>query len=412
MRSNERTRVLLVGEEVTLAHVGRVCALAESLDRSRFAVTVACGARYSHFVEATGQRVVSLRSLDSETFARSLAAGTPLFTSERLEHLIEDDLELLRAESPDVVVTDFRVSMGISAELAAIPHLALVNGYWSPYSTQAMPLPDLDLVQQLGLRRVEALARPFVPMVAHTHSLAFNRARRKWGLGPVDGLRGAYSHGTMSLYPDLPELAPTRGAPRTHRYLGPMVWQPPVEKPGWWSELPEERPIIYVTLGSSGSVRTLRMVAEALASERVTVVVSTAGQDVTLPPSFFVAPYVPGSELCGRASVVISNGGSGTTYQALEHGVPILGIPANADQYLAMGPVAAQRAGRLVASTELSVDGIRQEVARLLNDGVYRGHARRLGALVRAATPVKELERAILDVLPSRRTVGFSQVVA
>ena len=45
---------------------------------------------------------------------------------------------------------------------------------------------------------------------------------------------------------------PTYDRPANHQYLGPVLWSPAVELPGWWDSLPTDRPIVYATLGTSG----------------------------------------------------------------------------------------------------------------------------------------------------------------
>src|SRR5207302_1310294 len=51
-----------------------------------------------------------------------------------------------------------------------------------------------------------------------------------------------------------------------------------------------------------------------------------------------------------RAEVVICNGGSSTAYQALAEGTPVVGLPFNLDQYLAMTTIEQAGAGVLVRS--------------------------------------------------------------
>ena len=52
----------------------------------------------------------------------------------------------MRRVRPGVVVGDFRLSLSISARLAGIPYVALINAHWSPWSTQRFPLPELPIV--------------------------------------------------------------------------------------------------------------------------------------------------------------------------------------------------------------------------------------------------------------------------
>jgi UDP:flavonoid glycosyltransferase YjiC (YdhE family) len=134
--------------------------------------------------------------------------------------------------------------------------------------------------------------------------------------------------------------------PTSHQYIGPVLWSPTVEPPAWWDSLPTDRPIVYVTLGSSGRSDLLEVVLQALAGLPVTVIAATAGRidPKTVPPNAFVADYLPGEEAASRAAVVICNGGSPTTQQALAAGKPVIGIASNLDQHLNMAAI--ERRGR------------------------------------------------------------------
>jgi UDP:flavonoid glycosyltransferase YjiC (YdhE family) len=98
-------------------------------------------------------------------------------------------------------------------------------------------------------------------------------------------------------------MIPIFEAPPEHRYIGPVLWSPQVPLPAWWDTIPTDRPIIYMTLGSSGDMATLPTIVAALAALPVTVLVATAGRRTleALPPNVFVADYLPGLAASARA---------------------------------------------------------------------------------------------------------------
>lgn len=381
-----RPKVLFFAEEVTLAHVGRMLALAGALDPRRFDIAFACGPRYRSLVERDGLRVTHLDSLSPSEFADCIASGKPVFTRERLAKLVADDLALIARESPDLVVSDFRCSLGISAELARIPCICVTNGVWSPNSTLAFPVPELPAVRLMGVPLAKRVFPLVTPLILRQHIKPFNELRRSLGLRPLHSLQEAYTHGRHTLYTDLPKLAPVTSLPHGHEYVGPVLWEPAVTTPPWWNHLAQGRPTIYVSGGSSGDSRILSAVAEALGDKNVTVMVATAGREApALPSNFLVAPYLPGLACARRAQLVICNGGSGSIYQALAEGVPVLGIPSNADQYLCTGALAAQGAGRLLRAGQLTAAAVLREVKTLLREESYSRAARVLQAEVKAS---------------------------
>ncbi len=92
-----------------------------------------------------------------------------------------------------------------------------------------------------------------------------------------------YTHADLTLYADIPGLYNMRAMPATHRFLGPLIWSPAIPLPQWWQQLPSDRPIVYVTLGSSGNNELLPTLLAALGRMEVTALATLAG--CTTPPS-------------------------------------------------------------------------------------------------------------------------------
>jgi UDP:flavonoid glycosyltransferase YjiC (YdhE family) len=111
--------------------------------------------------------------------------------------------------------------------------------------------------------------------------------------------------------------------------------------------LPQEKPVVLLTLGSSGRADLLPMALSALSGLPITVIAATAGKiDLAeVPGNAFVADYLPLDRAVQRSRLVICNGGSLTTYQALASGVPILGLCTNMDQLLNMNAIERLGAG-------------------------------------------------------------------
>jgi UDP:flavonoid glycosyltransferase YjiC (YdhE family) len=214
-----------------------------------------------------------------------------------------------------------------------------------------------------------------------------NRLRLRYGLAPLGlDLRRVYTDADYTLYADLPDLVPIRRLPPTHGFLGPINWSPRIATPSWWKSLPAGQPLIYVTLGSSGQSALLPVVVQALAPLAVTVILATAGRgDLSeYPGNVLVSDYLPGDEAARLANLVICNGGSPTTYQALSEGKPVIGIASNMDQYLNMSVVQRVGAGRLIRSGLLSSALLRQTVETALCDSAMKEAAQRVKGMIDA----------------------------
>jgi UDP:flavonoid glycosyltransferase YjiC (YdhE family) len=378
--AGSRQRILFIAEAVTLAHVARPLALAQSLDRSRYEIFLAVEPRFSQLLGKLPFDVRAIQSISSDRFLQALAQGSPLYDAETIRAYVQEDLALIREIVPAVVVGDFRLSLSVSARLTATPYLTITNAYWSPYAHQRYPLPDLPMTRTLGVPLARLVFRLVQPFVFAYHARHLNRVRREFGLSSLGlDLRRVYTDADHTLYADVPELISTVDLPDNHSYLGSVLWSPAVKRPDWWESVPLDKPVIYVTLGSSGRSELLAVVLEALSSLPVSVLAATAGRvrPQEVPGNAFLSDYLPGEEAARRARVVICNGGSPTTQQALVAGVPVLGLASNLDQYLNMQAVTRFGAGELVRAGKADAVKIRTGAKRLLDQPAYAAAATR-----------------------------------
>lgn len=118
----------------------------------------------------------------------------------------------------------------------------------------------------------------------------------------------------------------------------------------------------------------------ALAELPVTVIAATAGRSdlKTVPANAFVADYLPGEAAAARSAVVVCNGGSLTTQQALVAGVPVIGVAGNLDQHLNMEAVERAGAGVLLRTERLKSQRVAGAVMQVISRSEYRQAAARL----------------------------------
>jgi UDP:flavonoid glycosyltransferase YjiC (YdhE family) len=290
-----------------------------------------------------------------------------------LSRYVQEDRRVIDAFQPHLVVGDLRWSLAVSAPLSGVPHATLANAYWSPRAEDpSLPLPEHPMVRALGPRVAGAcfpLARPFV---FRHFAEPLNRLRRKHGLSPIGSLRDVVTYGDHTLFADTPRLAPLTALGSTEHYLGAVRWSPPGSLPRSWGRDPLRAPV-YVTLGSSGDVEVLPSVLRALDGLPVDVLVATAGRyGGARPHGMHLVDYAPGDLAARRAALVITNGGSSTGYQALAEGTPVLGLPHNLDQYLAMKAIERVGAGRLVRSGAAAPGELRSTIEQCLGDETLR----------------------------------------
>ena len=379
-----RRRILLFAEAVTLAHVARANVLARALDPEIYDVHTAWDPRYNRLLGSLPFAWHAIHSLPTDEFLRRVGRGAPMHDVGTLRRYVGEDLDTINRVGPDLVVGDFRLSLAVSARLARVPHIAIANAYWSPYRTQSFLFPGYEypLSGIVGRRAARSLFRVFRPIGFAAHTRPLNIVLREHGLPGLGGdIRTMYSFGDYTAYADIPDLVPIEGLPPNHHYLGAVLWSPDIARPPWWDSLPSDRKIVYVTPGTSGEQDFLSVVLGALANLPVVVIAATAGRAtiVGTPSNARVADFLPGVEAAARASLVICNGGSPTTSQALAAGVPVLGLAGNnMDQHLNMAAVREAGAGEVLPARGLTGSDLGAVVERMLNTPEYGLAARRM----------------------------------
>lgn len=410
LQGGPRIRLLVFAEAITLAHVARPLALAQALDPDRYEIILACDRRYARFVEGHAWRGVEIATIPSAQFLAALARGWPVYDLATLESYVVADMRWIDIIRPHLIVGDFRLSLSVSARRAGVPYIAISNAYWSPFFRGVFPLPVLPWTRRVPLPLASKLFSIFRPFVFAVHCRPMNRLRARHGLpGLGNDLRRVYTDADHLLIADIAALLPIEPLPHWHTYIGPLCWSPSVSEPDWWQSLDASVPCVYVTLGSSGPHELLAVVLESLASLPVQVIASTAGATIPskIPANARVADYLSGHDCAKRARLVVCNGGSLTVQQALQAGVPVLGLASNMDQFMNMAAVEAAGAGRVLRADRLDVASIRETcrtmlASRFLDEGASR---------VRSAIAVQKSVAAVFDEVADN-LLGLGQAIA
>lgn len=399
-------RVLFVGEPATLAHVARPFALARDLARGSFDVTFATAPGYRPVLGAFGGRFEPLRAIGTREFLARTHRGRCVYSATDLSDYVDEDLRLLHAVRPDVVVGDFRLSLSVSARLAAIPYLGIVNAYWERRTGALPEVPAHALTRLLGVPLASRLFDVIAPWALVHHAQPMRRLRERYGLAPLPGdFREVVLDCDHRLYADPEALVPIAPLHEHETVLGPIPFSPVVDPDALEDVSSDGRPAVYVTLGSSGDARGVRAICEALDDLGCTVILSTAGAPPPpgLPATTRALRYVDGERAARLARFVVCNGGSPTTHQALRAGAPVLGVPANLDQLLCMFHVVERGVGLRIRADELSRARVRAMARRMLDDTRLTENARAMAGTMTGPPPARRLAEAIAKTLDSRR---------
>ncbi|HEV3169347.1 MAG TPA: nucleotide disphospho-sugar-binding domain-containing protein [Actinocrinis sp.] len=277
---------------------------------------------------------------------------------------------------PDVLVVDQQAVAGaVVAQRTGIP--------WATSATTAAELAD----PLGGMPKVAAWVRE---MLLHLElrygdptAAASDRYQCTYGdLRFSPHLVLAYSSAELSGCHD--ELGDTL------RYVGPSIAVRPHD-PGFpWHALPEEAPLVLVTIGTANSDtggEFLNACAAALADRpELFGIFADPAEVVTQPPdNVLTAHHVPQLELLPWISAVICHAGQNTVCEALYHRVPLVVAPIRDDQ-----PIVAQQAAEAGAAIRVRFGRARADHVGAALDTVltypqFRQAAARVAESFRAA---------------------------
>ena len=200
----------------------------------------------------------------------------------------------------------------------------------------------------------------------------------------------------------------TTALPVNHQFIGPVHGPPRVPLPSWWLDVPRDKPIVYVNLGSSGHGRLLPGVLAVLRDLPVTVIAASAGRVELggLGSGTFVTDFLPGDQAASLASIVVCNGGSPTQVlpgagcrQAL-----VVGVPVNLDQYLNMSLVARFGAGVLIRGGSYTQRSLTDAVQKILATPSFGVQARAVQTCIQRYAPADAFSLVLQKALDPKWT--------
>lgn len=400
-----KRKILFLCETVTSAHLLRTLALIRGLDPLVWEVHLAAAA-IPRALLADIQAVCTLwplhTSVASAVFLKCLAKGTLPYTKSVLREQIHEDLALLDKIRPEIVVGDFRLSLGISARLRQTLYINVTNITWNPTVNLDPQVPDLPIVRFLGERVSRWAMGMLGPLISRRLAGPFNWMATQQGLQPFGDLLDVYTAGDYVFYADVPGLVTTtRPLDPTHIVGGPLLT---ALDPAGIAIPPRDlaQPLIVISLGSSGNQQIVPRIVSSLRHLPVSIYVATMGATDPIAPSenVFVADVLPLDRLLPLAELLIFNGGCATGYLGLKHGVPLLAIPSNLDQFNFSAAIVGKGAARRIRPERVSRRRLQETVRAMLADDSLRRQARNLQRLIGAGSATDRFNQLVTEARP------------
>jgi len=380
-----RRKVALFADGGFLAHATRVLEVGRALQRLGYEVVFCSTGPYTRLMREAGFTVHPVYTEDREVtlgLARRAGMVNLAWWRECAEKSVESDMAAMRELKPDVVVGDMRLSLSTSAAAMKIPCVGLTNGAWTSRFAERIHVPEGHITERvLGNTLADALFPHLKKLIVRHWARGFDRVRQRFGLQPLSTMYELVE-GDVTLLADLPEYFPIDPNSATDfRYIGPIMFRAALPRPIWLPRLDRSRPTLYFTMGSTGDTQFFNEAAKVFGGTAYQVLITTAGLPVELYRKYdnvFIEELADGDSLMGVSHVAITHGGNGTVYQALNSGVPVLGIPTLFDQEVNLQRVESLGAGLRMARRDYCAEHLRAAIEKILSDGSFSQAARRL----------------------------------
>jgi len=298
-----------------LGHIMRVLPIADRLRGHR---AVEIGTDGQRWLEAIRYRGYEPHVLPGVVSGANLEAGSVALADRYIQQVVDADMALLQRLQPRLVVIDWRPSMRLAAAILGIPVVAIANVHVTRAYRGWRAAPALHpLVRRVGQRVGDMLMPLLEPVFQRAWARPYQRIAQAQGIRGWPDLRD-YIAGDVTLYPDLPSLAPARAGSGT--FIGPLISSPVA------GEVPALRgPILYITAGSDDMQRFAPQIVAAARDWPGDVVVTRGGYaDQGVWPTHWIAQnYVELGALYAQGLPVVwlYHGGNGSSYQLLQRWV-------------------------------------------------------------------------------------------
>jgi UDP-N-acetylglucosamine:LPS N-acetylglucosamine transferase len=321
------------------------------------------------------------------------------YNAAMVEEVAEGILHVLKEiedkkKTADFMLLDSSWVASIPADVMNIPTGSIWNFFISNYRKSCLTLPEnfpirkailkvggnklVKLFEQsrVGLLILKILLMKWV-IPYNFIRIKYMLKERKW----IGLRRNMFSQlgGDINFFPDYVAFG---GMKINHKGLpvGPIVWEPVSDTQDTQrvSEFEKfigkdkEKPLIYVTMGSSGELKLFKLIIEALRGKDYRVAITTGEQfDISeldeLPENFFAISLYPGKQVCKKARLMINHGGNGSVNQAIQNKLPQISIPTTAEQQWNSDLIVRKGLGKQILPGVLTVESLNVAVEELLN---------------------------------------------
>lgn len=260
----------------------------------------------------------------------------PAFTRREMIERVENEVEYLKELHPTAVITGSYVTIPITCRIVKIPLVWVIQSTWLEdfFSTGA------GMTDNIKFRPFKAIADWMVLLfinfwIRYGLLNPINQAARYFG---VEGYQSIFDYwrGDVTLVAEPAEFSEAE-LPPNHYFTGPLIARQNFPIPEEVKNIPHDVPLIYFTMGSSGTPEIVANIIESFRGKPYRVLAPVKFQldripDVRIPSNVIVTDWLPAHEVNKLADLSVIHGGVGTVMTAAYAGKPVVGVGMQPEQ--------------------------------------------------------------------------------
>jgi len=364
--------------------------VANMLRENGHEVIYASNGNYTNVLVEKGFEVMPINEISYHQYRKHVDENNVDFYQEALiHHLVDKDLEVINKVNPDVIVSNNRPSVKISAQLAkkklvtiVIPTLTRFynHQYFIPenhFLNTAYPFGDVNGVTPAGFRRFAFL------MTMKQWGKNFNKVLKSYQLPLMQDFLGVYE-GDVTLINQTKGLSPFMPLPSNYFFLDQHLGSTFGASHSWAGELDEHkrqgRKIIFVSMGSS-SLKSYPLVMETikdmvLADDRFVLISNHVGLKVSAGNNqrIYLEKFIHSKQILPLADLVVTHGGVNTLSECILNKKPVIGVPEQGEQLWNLKYAEHLGIGKMVSKFKLEKNPslLKDAILSVIDDEVYQ----------------------------------------
>ena len=318
-----------------LSHYLRCLVLADTYNKEEYEIYFISSARYNHFVLQHGYKTFNCLQFDEQyVMLCSKRFDFSWLSLPNLERIMLAQVASIKELKASIAIGDVAPTLKMATSLTGIEHISLLNGYMTRYYAHSRKISrkhkTFFFIKFLPDAVAELLANMGEKMAFKKIQQPFNDLRQKYGLQSVANYL-IEIEGDVNLICDLPALFPQKNLPPAYQFIGPLTYQFQEQDDSWLSAIPSDKPVICVSLGSTGDWNNLSFLNDPYYS-KYTIVTAGDTANVLFGRHILSKGFVNLDRLLKVCNLMICHGGNGTIYHGIFNQVYMLCLSSNFEQ--------------------------------------------------------------------------------